>query len=165
MFSQFSKKRFLIALALIGIVYYYTPIKQAFWSLKESIVGSAPASDEPIMPLDSIPEATPTDNASGSIDLHLNDSTELRIQANDDGSIQLNGKKLDKPAEQLPQALQEALRQIPEKDRPEALRRVMQQYLEQSSSAGVSLDSLAQSLSPEQRKKALELMEQLTKTR
>lgn len=123
---RLKKQNIVLAIILIAGLFFYPQIKETWQSWS-----STPALPDPSTA--NIPEATPTDTLSApdEVNITLNDSTHISVQKNTNGSIVVNGKEVGNTND-LPKAIEQIMKNVPEKDRPEALKHLTQQYLEQA---------------------------------
>lgn len=122
---RLKKTNIVLAIIIIAGLFFYPQIKETWQSWRNT-----PATLD--TSADNIPEATPTDTLSDTneINITLHDSTHISVQKNTNGNIIVNGKDVGNTKD-LPKAIEQIMKNIPEKDRPEALKHLTQQYLEQ----------------------------------
>jgi hypothetical protein len=122
---RLKKQNIVLAIILIAGLFFYPQIKETWQSWRSTPTLPDPSTAD-------IPEATPTDTllAPDEVNITLNDSTHISVQKNTNGNIIVNGKEVGN-TEDLPKAIEQIMKNIPEKDRPEALKHLTQQYLEQ----------------------------------
>ena len=131
---RLKKQNIVLAIIIIAGLFFYPQIKETWQSWRNTPATLDTSADD-------IPEATPTDTLSSpdEVNITLNDSTHISVQKNTNGNIVLNGKEVGNTKD-LPKAIEQIMKNVPEKDRPEALKHLTQQYLEQA--MGNSTDSI-----------------------
>lgn len=122
---RLKKRNIVLAILLIAAIFFYPKLKET-WQTSSTPTQLDPSAD-------SIPEAIPTDTLvnNNNINITLKDSTHIAVQHTQSGNIKVNGKEIDN-VKDLPKAIEDLMKNIPEKDRPEALKDIAKQYIEQT---------------------------------